>query len=551
MATQNRFAPLGQSGGYTTMETFPNFSADTLHCHELLSQEEQALRLRVREVMEKQVAPVIPKYWERAEFPFELLPVLRDLNVAGGPVKGYGCPGLSPMSFGMVMAEAARVDCSISTFLLAHGSLAMATLLHLGSDKHKQELLPGMAELRTLGAWALTEPDNGSDASGLRTTATRVPGGWRLDGRKRWIGNATVADVIIVWARNTESGQVNAFLVRKGAPGLRVVKMHHKLSHRLMQNGDVALEGVVVSEEDRLPGADSFQATAGILAWSRVMVAWQPVGVAAGLYDMAARYCRERKQFGAPLAAYQITQEKLVRMLSTTQAMWTLTWRLTRLYESGRMTPGMAGMVKAHNSLRGREVAALGRELLGSNGLLADFLAGKALADMEGIHSYEGTYEVNTLVAGREITGYAAFKAAGVRATGPGKQQQGQGQAGDSSAPMQSSMGMGWGGGPCQGCPCGAGGGTCSCGSTCSTCSKGSCGSDTCDKEGQNKAERAAQLGAAAVSSGGSSSRTQGCECPGQEPVASCRRGGNSACACTPCKQQAEQRRLGQARSKM
>lgn len=304
----------------------------------------------------------------------------------------------------------ARVDGSVSTFFLVHTFLATLTVGLLGSEAQKQELLPDMAAFRKTGCWALTEPSNGSDASALTTTARRVNGGWVLNGRKRWIGNGTFADVAIIWARNEETKQVNAFIVRKGNPGYRATKIENKIALRCVQNADIELRDAFVPDSDRLTGVNSFADTNKVLAVSRVMVAWQPVGLALGAYDAAARYVSQRQQFGAPLGAFQLVQEKLQRMLSTSQAMWLMGWRLTKLLEAGTMTHEQASLVKAWNTLRGREVVALGRELLGGNGILSDFGVAKAFCDAEAYYSYEGTYEVNALVAGRGITGLAAIK---------------------------------------------------------------------------------------------------------------------------------------------
>lgn len=384
---------------------------DVLGLDELLSPADRALRQRVRAFMEEKVAPVIADYWEKAEFPHALVPQLATLNLGGGTLTGHGCAGLSIDGAAMAVIEMARVDASCSTFLMVHNSLAMLTIGLLGSEAQKSEWLPAMARLEAVGSWALTEPTNGSDASGLQTTARRVPGGWVLNGRKRWIGNGTFAKVIVVFARDTQSGQINAFLARRGAKGLATTKIENKIALRCVQNADIHMDEVFVPDADRLPGCNSFKDTNKILAISRIMVAWQPVGMCMGVYDMVSRYVKQRQQFGAPLGAYQITQEKMARMLGTIQAMFLMAHRLNKQYEAGTMTHGTSSMVKAWNSLRAREVCALGREVLGGNGILSDFLVAKAFCDVEAIYTYEGTYEVNALVAGREATGMAAFKA--------------------------------------------------------------------------------------------------------------------------------------------
>ncbi|XP_021744903.1 acyl-coenzyme A oxidase 4, peroxisomal [Chenopodium quinoa] len=391
---------------------FPPCASDYYQFDDLLNDEERAIRAKVRECMEKEVAPIMAEYWERAEFPFQIIPKLGALQIAGGSIKGYGCPGLSITGNAIATAEVARVDASCSTFILVHSSLAMLTIALCGSEDQKMKYLPSLAQLKTIACWALTEPDNGSDASGLQTTATKVAGGWILEGQKRWIGNSTFADLLIIFARNTATNQINGFIVKKDSPGLTATKIENKIGLRIVQNGDIVLKKVFVPDEDRLPGVNSFQDTNKVLAVSRVMVAWQPIGISMGVYDMCLRYLKERKQFGAPLAAFQINQQKLVQMLGNVQAMFLVGWRLCKLYESGKMTPGHASLGKSWISVKARETVALGRELLGGNGILADFLVAKAFCDLEPIYTYEGTYDINSLVTAREVTGIPSFKPA-------------------------------------------------------------------------------------------------------------------------------------------
>ncbi|CAI8612800.1 unnamed protein product [Vicia faba] len=396
----------------TPASTFPPCVSDYFQLDDLLTSEEQAVKMKVRNCMEKEIAPIMTQYWEKAEFPFHAIPKLGELRVAGGTIKGYGCPGLSVTGSAIAVAEVARVDASCSTFILVHSSLAMLTIALCGSEAQKQKYLPSLAQLKTIACWALTEPDYGSDASALKTIATKVEGGWILEGQKRWIGNATFADLLVIFARNTSTNQINGYIVHKDAPGLTVTKIENKIGLRIVQNGDIVMRKVFVPDEDRIAGINSFQDTNKVLAVSRVMVAWQPIGISMGIYDMCHRYLNERKQFGAPLAAFQINQQKLVQMLSNVQAMILVGWRLCKLYESGKMTPGHASLGKSWITLRARETAALGRELLGGNGVLVDFLVAKAFCDLEPIYTYEGTYEINTLVTGREVTGFASFKPA-------------------------------------------------------------------------------------------------------------------------------------------
>ncbi|KAL9425987.1 hypothetical protein AB3S75_032871 [Citrus x aurantiifolia] len=391
---------------------FPPCTSDYYNFDDLLTSEEQVIRKKVRECVEKELAPIVAEYWEKAEFPFQVIPKLGALNIAAGTIKGYGCPGLSITGAAVALAEIARVDVSCSSFILVHSSLAMLTIAQYGSEEQKQKYLPSMAQLKTIASWALTEPDYGSDASALRTTATKVEGGWILEGQKRWVGNSTFADLLVILARNTTTNQINAFIVKKHAPGLTATNIENKIGLRIIQNGDVLLKNVFVPDEDRVPGFKSFQDTITTLSISRLMVAWQSIGIAMGVYDMCHRYLMERKQFGAPLAVFQITQQKLAQMLGNIQAMILAGWRVCKLYEDGKMTAGHASLAKAWITSRARETVALGRELLGGNGISTDFHVAKAFCDLEPIYTYEGSYEINNLIAAREITGFASFKPA-------------------------------------------------------------------------------------------------------------------------------------------
>lgn len=396
-----------------TMASFPEAlsSRDGLDYESLVGDEEREMIARVRAFGTTHVAPIIASYWERAAFPFEVLDALADLGIGGGCLsKQYGCQELGLMSCAMAVVELARVDGSMSTFFLVHSFLAALTIGMLGSEEQKREWLPDMARFSKIGCWALTEPSHGSDASGLISSAKKVSGGWILNGKKRWIGNGTFADVVVVWARSSTDGQINGFLVRRDNPGLKTTKIENKIALRCVQNADIELLDAFVPDRDRLTGVSSFKDINKVLGVSRVLVAWQPVGLAMGVYDMVVRYTTQREQFGVPLAQFQLIQEKIQRILSTASAMWLMAWRLTTLAEKGTMTHEQASLVKSWTTLRGREVVSLGREILGGNGILSNFLVAKAFCDCEAYYSYEGTYEVNALVAGRGLTGLSAIR---------------------------------------------------------------------------------------------------------------------------------------------
>ncbi len=376
----------------------------------LLDDEDRALLARVRQVMTTQVEPVINEYWTRAEFPFDLLPSLAGLGIAGVPISGYGCPGRSSLADGMVAMELARTDPSIATFFGVHGGLAMGSISVCGSEEQKQRWLPAMARMEMIGAFGLTEPDVGSGIAGdLATSARRDGDTWVLDGEKKWIGNAAFADLVVVWARDEADGEVKGFVVEGGTEGMSFTKQEDKIALRVVQNATITLDGVRVPEENRLEKATSFAATAEVLRLTRAGVAWLATGCARGAYEHAASYAREREQFGRPIGAFQLVQDLLVRMLGNTTASIAMCTRASQLQDEGRMRDEHASLAKAFTTMRMRETVGWARELLGGNGILLAHHVGRFVADAEAIYSYEGTREMNTLIVGRSITGLSAF----------------------------------------------------------------------------------------------------------------------------------------------
>jgi glutaryl-CoA dehydrogenase len=365
---------------------------------------------RTREFLTKEIAPVISQYWTQEEFPHELARGFARLGIAGVAYDGYGCPGGGPLLDGMLAMQIARTDPSMSTFMGVHGGLAMGSIFLCGSEEQKQRWLPEMARMEKIGAFALTEPDAGSDiAGGLATTARRDGDEWVLDGQKKWIGNATFADYIVVWARDTADGQVKGFVVDRETPGLSTTKIHGKIALRVVQNAHITLEGVRVPEASRLQRADSFRQTAEVLRVTRAGVAWQAIGCAMGAYEHALAYATERQQFGRPIAGFQLVQDLLVRMLGNITASASMCVRLAQLQAEGKAGDEHSALAKAFCTVRMRETVGWARELLGGNGILLDYEVGRFVADAEAIYSYEGTREINTLVVGRAITGLSAF----------------------------------------------------------------------------------------------------------------------------------------------
>jgi len=386
-----------------------SLGTDYFRVADQLTPEERSYLHLTREFVDEEVLPVINGYWEDAEFPWPLIEKMGKLGIVGEGIQGYGCPPMSPIASGLVTMELNRGDGSLGTFLGVQAGVAMQSIAMLGSEEQKQRWLPPMAALDKLGAFALTEPLHGSDSVALETSARRTGHRWVLNGQKRWIGNGTIADVIVVWARDVADGKVKGFLVEKGTPGLTARRIEGKGSLRAVWQADLDLVDVPVRESNRLPGARSFKDAGAVLASTRNTVAWSALGHATAAYEAAAAYCRQRTQFGKPLVAFQIVQERLVRMLADLCGMQLYCLRLARLIEEGTFSDTIAALAKMHNTGRARHLILEARDLLGGNGILLDYHVMRHLADIEAIHTYEGTETIQTLIVGRDITGVGAF----------------------------------------------------------------------------------------------------------------------------------------------
>jgi glutaryl-CoA dehydrogenase len=388
----------------------PSVDGDFYKIAQLVGTADQALLLAVRAFAEEKVAPIINGYWGRAEFPFELIGEYGALGIAGASYRGFGCLGKSSLLDGFIMMELARIDCSIATFHGVHSGLAMGSIYLCGSDEQRQRWLPAMQRAEKIGAFGLTEPEVGSGAArGLMTTARRRGNDWILNGQKRWIGNATFADLTVIWARDVEDNQVKGFVVEKETPGFSTEKMKHKMALRVVQNATINLQDCRVADDNRLVNARSFKDTAAVLRMTRAGVAWEAVGCALGAYEHALRYACQREQFDRPIARFQLVQDLLVRMLSNVTASQCMVLRLSQLQDAGLMSEEHASLAKAFCTARARETVGWARELLGGNGILLDHHVARFVADAEAIYSYEGTREINALVVGRAITGFGAF----------------------------------------------------------------------------------------------------------------------------------------------
>ncbi len=382
---------------------------DLINAGSLLSDEEKRVRDRVREFVDREVIPVAADYWDRAQFPFGLLPGLGELGLVGGTLPGeYGCAGWNNVAYGLAIAELARGSGSLATFLHVQSGLAMTAIHELGSEEQKRRWLPPMAKCEKIGCFGLTEPEAGSDPGSLSTTAVEKDGGYALSGEKKWIGNASFSDVAVIWAR-TDSGKISGFLVETDNPGFRADVLSRKASQRAAWQTHITLEDCHVPEDARLPKARGLGSTLSILTHSRYGVGWDGLGQAADCYETALAYAGEREQFGRPIASFQLVQQKLVEMVNEISLSQLLSIHVGRLKDAGGLDPATVSMFKMNNVAKARRIAATAREVLGGNGILLDYRVMEHMADIEGVYTYEGTNDVNTLIVGQAITGHRAF----------------------------------------------------------------------------------------------------------------------------------------------
>jgi glutaryl-CoA dehydrogenase len=387
-------------------------ASDVLAIDSLLNAEELAVREKVRDFTDQRIRPGIAEWYDDGVFPLDLAPELGELGVLGMHLRGYGCPGRTAVEYGLAAMELEAGDSGIRTFVSVQGSLAMTAIHTWGAEEQKQQWLPRMAAGEVIGAFALTEPTAGSDPASMTTSARRdgtgEGAGWILDGAKRWIGLASVADVLVVWAK-TDDG-VRGFLVPSGTPGLTATPIGRKLSMRASIQCDVTFDGVRLGPEALLPGAVGLRGPFTCLNEARYGITWGAMGAARDSYEAALKYSQQRLQFGKPLAGYQLTQEKLVNMLLEIQKGTLLALQLGRLKDAGRLRPEQISLGKLNNVREAIAIAREARTILGGNGITLDYSPLRHAANLESVRTYEGTDEVHTLVLGQHITGLAAFR---------------------------------------------------------------------------------------------------------------------------------------------
>ncbi|MBX8689868.1 acyl-CoA dehydrogenase family protein [Mycobacterium sp. 20091114027_K0903767] len=380
--------------------------ADFYSYTDLLTEPQRKALDGVREFFRANVIPIVDDYWARAEFPHQLVPDFAGLGLIDWADPDSAEQQPNNLVNGFTTLELAHADASIATFFGVHTGLAIGSISELGSEEQKRRWLPAMSRFEKIGAFALTEPHGGSDvAGGMQTTARRDGDYWVLDGAKRWIGNATFADHVVVWARDVDTNQVLGFVVDKGTPGFVATKIENKIALRIVQNADIVLTECRVPEENRLQNANSFKDTAKVLRQTRSGVAWQSVGVMFAAYEIALSYAKEHEQFGRPIGKFQLVQDLLVKMLGNATACAGMMVRLAQLQDAGVYRDEQSALAKAYCCSRMRESVGWARELLGGNGIVLDYNVGRFVADSEALYSYEGTREMQTLIVGRAVTG--------------------------------------------------------------------------------------------------------------------------------------------------
>ncbi|MFC8410898.1 acyl-CoA dehydrogenase family protein [Arthrobacter sp. NPDC057259] len=376
-----------------------------MYIADLLPPAERSRYEEIREFLQTRIRPASIDFWNREEFPFGLLSELGKHGLGG-----IQTDGTSKLFKGLMYVEVARADVSLSALVGIHNELIVGMIDELGSEEQKARWLPGLTAFTQLGAFALTEPDHGSDiAGGLATTARRDGSEWVISGAKRWIGAGTIADFALVWARDEADQQIKGFIVETDRPGYTATKIANKIGLRIMQNADIVLDEVRIPAENLLPGATSFSRANDLLRDSRAWVGWQGAGIQLAAFDIARAYALERFQFGRELARFQLVQQQLAEILGNASVSLALMAQLARIQQDGKLEMVQAAMAKSTTTRLARASVAMGRALLGGNGITTDFEMAKLFGDAEILYTYEGSYEINSMIVARAVTGKSAF----------------------------------------------------------------------------------------------------------------------------------------------
>ena len=381
---------------------------DFYNVDELLSEEERMIRDTVRDFVSTEVIPIIEKHNRAATFPTNLIPKMAELGMLGANIQGYGCAGLSNTAYGLIMQELERGDSGLRSFVSVQGALCMYPILTFGSEAQREKYLPRMAKGEVIGCFGLTEPDHGSDPSGMETRAKRDGKGYILNGNKAWITNGTVADIAIVWAKD-DSGTVRGFLVEKGTPGFTSTDITGKFALKASVTSDLAFQDCRIPEENILPGTSGLKSPLMCLSQARFGIAWGAIGAAQAVFDEAVQYSRSRIQFGKPIAAFQLVQQKLTWMATEITKAQLLALQLGRMKDAGKLKPHHISMAKMNNVNIALECARMGRDILGANGTHDEYQVGRHMCNLEAVKTYEGTHDIHVLIVGEALTGVPAY----------------------------------------------------------------------------------------------------------------------------------------------
>jgi glutaryl-CoA dehydrogenase len=380
---------------------------DFYNLEELLSPEDRMTRDAVRQFVQREVMPNVERHFAGETFPLDLIPKLAELGIFGANLNGYGCAGMNNVAYGLIMQELEAADSGLRSFASVQSALSMYAIYAWGSEEQKQRYLPGMAQGKLIGCFGLTEPDHGSDPGGMETRAKRDGGGWILNGTKRWITNGSIADVAVVWAKIDQG--ITGFIVEKDTPGFTTRDIHGKFSMRASITSELHLDDVKLDASAHLSAARGLKAPLACLTQARYGIAWGALGAARSCYHCALDYVKSRKQFSRPLAGYQLVQNKLVNMLTEITKGQLVCLRLGQMKDSGTMRPEHVSFAKRNNVQAALDIARSARDMLGANGIVNEYPVIRHMLNLETVNTYEGTYDVHTLILGRDITGASAF----------------------------------------------------------------------------------------------------------------------------------------------
>ncbi len=383
---------------------------DYYEIESLLTDEERITRDTVRAFVEHECIPLLEGCFSREEFPRQLIPRMGELGVFGANLHGYGCAGMNNVAYGLVMQELERGDSGLRSMASVQGGLAMYGIYAYGSEEQKRRWLPAMARGEAIGCFGLTEPDHGSDPGGMETRARPVGDAFELSGVKRWITNGSIADVAIVWAKTTTDDQIRGFLVERGTPGLSSSDLKGKFSLRASITSELVLEEVRVPASALLPGVVGLKGPFGCLNQARYGIVWGAIGAAMACYETALDYALHRVQFDRPIAGFQLVQQKLVDMVTEITKAQLLAHRLGKLKDEGRIRAQQVSLAKRNNVGQALHVARLARDILGANGIVNEYPVIRHMLNLETVNTYEGTYDMHTLIVGRDLTGLDAVR---------------------------------------------------------------------------------------------------------------------------------------------